>query len=162
MKVGKTEQHQFFMQRAIELAETHMMAMDGGPFGAVVVKDGKIVAEGWNKVTSSNDPTAHAEVVAIRRAGRTLKNFDLSDCELFSSCEPCPMCLAAAYWAGIRKISYGADHNDAAAHGFNDAFIYQELCKSMEERKMIMVQLMRSEAVTGFKRWDAFEEKTRY
>lgn len=162
MKARKRNQSQIFMEKAIQLAETHMNAKDGGPFGAILVKDNTIIAEGWNKVTSSNDPTAHAEIVCIREAATYLQNFDLSDCEIFSSCEPCPMCLAAAYWAGIKRITYGADHNEAATYGFNDAFIYKELQKDRSARKIEMIQIMRNEALAGFKQWEELEDKITY
>lgn len=162
MKGRKEIKAEFFMKEAIRLAQVHMEAHDGGPFGAVIVRNGEIIARGWNRVTSSNDPTAHAEVVCIREACSTLQNFDLSGCELFVNCEPCPMCLSAAYWAGIERITYAADHNDAAAIGFNDAFIYKELKKKTADRKIQMIQIMREEALTTFTLWEQFEDKILY
>ena len=152
----------FFMKKAIQLATEHMKAGDGGPFGAVIVRDGKIIAEGWNSVTSTNDPTAHAEIVCIRKACAELMTFDLSGCELVVNCEPCPMCLSAAYWAKIERITYAADRNDAAAAGFNDAFVYEELLKAVHDRTIAMQQLMRDEALQTFELWTTLEEKTRY
>lgn len=162
MKARKETNNEFFMKEAIKLAREHMEAMDGGPFGAVIVRDGEIIARGWNRVTSSNDPTAHAEVVCIREACSFLQSFDLSGCELFVNCEPCPMCLSAAYWAGIERITYGADHNDAAAIGFNDAYIYKELEKDIPDRKMRMMQMMREEALSTFTLWEQLENKIAY
>lgn len=127
MKARKEEDRIIFMTEAIKLAREHMKAKDGGPFAAVIVKEEKIIARGWNQVTSRNDPTAHAEIVCIREACAHLHHFDLSGCELYVNCEPCPMCLAAAYWARIKKITYGANSDDAAAIGFDDALIYSEL-----------------------------------
>ncbi len=152
----------FFMKKAIALATEHMKAGDGGPFGAVIVRDGEIVAEGWNKVSSSNDPTAHAEIDCIRKACAVLNTFDLSGCELIVNCEPCPMCLSAAYWAKIERITFAADRNDAAAAGFNDAFVYEELQKEVRDRTMPMQQLLRDEALQTFEIWSTLEEKIRY
>jgi len=151
-----------FMAEAIRLAGEKMEAGEGGPFGALIVRDGAIIARGWNKVTSSNDPTAHAEIVAIRNACSTLQSFDLSGCELFVNCEPCPMCLGAAYWARLTRIVFGADHNDAAAIGFADAFIYEELALPPANRKMGMQQLMAEEARQGLARWLDLENKILY
>ena len=162
MKVRKEANNAFFMKEAIKLARAHMEALDGGPFGAVIVRDGEIIAKGWNRVTSSNDPTAHAEMVCIREACSTLQSFDLSGCELFVNCEPCPMCLSAAYWAGIERITYGADLNDAAAIGFKDAFIYKELEKNRTDRKIRMTQMMREEALSTFTLWEQLEDKIPY
>jgi guanine deaminase len=153
---------QQFMAEAIRLAGEKMEAGEGGPFGALIVRDGTIIARGWNKVTSSNDPTAHAEIVAIRNACTALQSFDLSGCELFVNCEPCPMCLAAAYWARLSRIVYGADHNDAAAIGFADAFIYQELALQPADRKLVTQQLMAPEARQGLARWLDLEDKILY
>jgi guanine deaminase len=162
MEARKELDNEFFMKEAIRLAKLHMEAMEGGPFGAVIVRNGEIIAKGWNKVTSSNDPTAHAEIVCIRKACSILQTFDLSGCELFVNCEPCPMCLAAAYWAGIERITYGADHNDAAAIGFDDAFIYKELQRNVADRKICMTQMMRNEALTTFTLWTRLEDKISY
>ena len=119
--------HEKFMQRALDIALERMRANMGGPFGAVIVRDGEIVAEGWNEVTSTNDPTAHAEVVAIRRACARLKTFSLADCEIFASCEPCPMCLGAIYWARLRRLYFANPREEAAAIGFDDEFIYGQI-----------------------------------
>lgn len=150
------------MKRAIELSLTKMLADSGGPFGAVVVKNGKIVAEGWNQVTSTLDPTAHAEVVALRQASKNLQQFDLSGCELYTSCEPCPMCLSAAYWARIDKIYFGNTRADAAKHSFDDDFIYQEIPKALSQRKLPIQQLLRDEAYEVFKAWDQKANKIIY
>ncbi len=162
MKVRKEKDGKIFMTEAIKLAREHMEAKDGGPFAAVIVKDGLIIARGWNQVTSRNDPTAHAEIVCIREASAQLQRFDLSDCELYVNCEPCPMCLAAAYWARIKKITYGADSNDAAAIGFDDALIYSELQRHPTARTISMSTMMRKEALAGLKMWEELEDKIVY
>ncbi len=162
MKAGNTPDNDFFMKEAIQLATEHMKAGDGGPFGAVIVKNGIIIARGWNRVTSTNDPTAHAEVDCIRKACTYLNSFELTDCELFANCEPCPMCLSAAYWAKIKCIYYGAGQEDAAESGFNDLFIYEELKKEADQRTMRMQQLLRDDALQSFKIWDEMEKKIRY
>jgi tRNA(Arg) A34 adenosine deaminase TadA len=151
-----------FMQQAIDLATTKMQEGQGGPFGAIIVCDGVIVAQGFNRVTSSLDPTAHAEIDAIRKACQQLKSFRLKGCEIFINCEPCPMCLAAIYWAGIQKITYAATRKDAAAIGFADDLIYEEIGKAPSDRSIPMIQLMREEAMTSFKAWQENEEKIRY
>lgn len=151
-----------FMKRAIELSRIHMHNGEGGPFGAVIVKDGKIVGEGWNQVTSTNDPTAHAEVVAIRNACRELKTFDLTGAELYTSCEPCPMCLAASYWARISRIYFGNTREDAAQIEFDDDFIYTEIPKKHDERKIPMQQMLREEAFEVFKEWEVKADKIKY
>jgi len=162
MKAGNTPNNPFFMKEAIKLATEHMIAGDGGPFGAVIVKNGAIIARGWNRVTSTNDPTAHAEVDCIRKACTHLNSFELTDCELFANCEPCPMCLSAAYWAKIKCIYYGAGQEDAAESGFNDVFIYEELRKAVNKRKMSMQQLLRDDALQSFKIWNDLANKVRY
>jgi tRNA(Arg) A34 adenosine deaminase TadA len=134
----------------------------GGPFGAVVVKDGAIVGEGANRVTASNDPTAHAEVEAIRNACHNLGTFELKDCEIYTSCEPCPMCLSAIYWAHISKIFYGNTKRDAAQINFDDDFIYQEIAKVPQSRKIPMLQLSRSEALKAFEIWQKKADKIAY
>jgi tRNA(Arg) A34 adenosine deaminase TadA len=154
--------HTKFMEKAIELSRKMMRAGKGGPFGAVVVCNGKIVARGYNQVTSTNDPTAHAEITAIREACKKLKTFQLDDCELYTSCEPCPMCLSAIYWARIKKIYFGNTRQDAAAIGFDDDFIYQEIPLPMKERKLVMKQLMRKEAKAAFDEWQAKVDKVLY
>ena len=153
---------QDFMKRAIELSRIHMEQNHGGPFGAVIVKDGKIVGEGWNEVTSSNDPTAHAEVQAIRSACNNLNTFDLSGCEVYTSCEPCPMCLSALYWARVSKIYYANTKRDAAQIEFDDDFIYQEIPKKLEERQIPMEQFLRDEALEVFKAWSQKLDKIEY
>ena len=151
-----------FMQRAIELSRTHMNAGAGGPFGAVIVKNGEIIGEGWNKVTSSNDPTAYAEVSAIRDACAHLSSFDLTGAEIYTSCEPCPMCLAAIYWARIEKIYYANTRLDAADIDFDDDFIYQEMPKPNSERQVLMEQIGREEAITVFDEWRAKSDRIQY
>ena len=151
-----------YMRQAIGLSRVHMLALQGGPFGAVIVKDGKVIAEGWNQVTSSNDPTAHAEVIAIRRASAALKSFDLAGAELYTSCEPCPMCLSAAYWARISKIYFANTRADAASIQFDDDFIYQEIPKQHHERSIPIMQVLRDEAFEVFKEWDAKQDKVKY
>ncbi len=141
------------MRRAIALAAEKSGQGQGGPFGAVVVLDGRIVGEGWNQVTSSNDPTAHAEVVAIRDACRNLGNFSLEGAEIYTSCEPCPMCLSAIYWARIGHIHYANRREDAAAIGFDDAYLYREVVKPIEERDIPMTRLLAEEAKAGFEAW---------
>ena len=150
------------MKRAIELSREHMQANHGGPFGAVIVKDGKIIAEGWNNVTTSNDPTAHAEVTVIRRACEALKTFELQGCEIYTSCEPCPMCLAAIYWARLDKIYYANTREDAAAINFDDEFLYQELTRPIDQRKIPMVPQERAEALKVFEEWIQKSDKISY
>jgi tRNA(Arg) A34 adenosine deaminase TadA len=151
-----------FMLRAIELSRINMQAGAGGPFGAVIVKDGKIIGEGWNKVTSSNDPTAHAEVTAIRNACENIKNFNLEGAEIYTSCEPCPMCLAAVYWARLDKIYFGNTRGDAAAIKFDDDFLYQEIPKDIKDRKIPMEQCAHSEALKVFAEWQNKSDKIPY
>jgi len=150
-----------FMKRAIELSIDNV-DKGGGPFGCVIVKDEKIVAEGVNKVTTLNDPTAHGEVVAIRDACKKLNIFNLKGSELYSSCEPCPMCLSAIYWARIDKIYYANTREDAQKIDFDDSSIYSELKKNIEERKIPMVQMMRNEALKAFDLWDKKTDKVKY
>ncbi len=150
-----------FMRRAITLAIDNVR-LGGGPFGAVIVKDGHILAEGANRVTVDNDPTAHAEVVAIRGACSALGNFQLDGCVLYTSCEPCPMCLGAIYWARPARVFYGGSATDAAAAGFDDAFIYDELKRGASGRRIPMMQLLRDEALTTFAAWKQQENKTQY
>jgi len=150
-----------FMKRAIELS-IESVKNGGGPFGAVIVKDKKIIAEGSNKVTSTNDPTAHGEIVAIRNACKKLNNFSLNGCELYSSCELCPLCLAAAYWARINKIYYANTREDARKIDFDDSLIYSELKKNINERKILMTQMMRDEALKAFELWDKKKDKVKY
>jgi guanine deaminase len=151
-----------FMLRAIELSRESMNSLNGGPFGALVVRDGKIISEGTNCVTSSNDPTAHAEVVAIRRACTALKTFQLSDCEIYASCEPCPMCLGAIYWARPRAVYFAGDRSDAAQAGFDDALIYDELPVPPSKRTIPMVQMMRDQAAKVLAEWNEKPDKQEY
>ena len=151
-----------FLRRAIALATQNVEQGKGGPFGAVVVRDGRIVGEGANSVTAVNDPTAHAEVIAIRAAAQALETFTLAGCELYSSCEPCPMCLAAAYWARLDAIYYGACAGDAARAGFDDAFLYEELRKQPAARKVPATQMLADEAWASFAAWIASANKVEY
>lgn len=151
-----------FLAEAIRLSVEKMQAGEGGPFGAVVVRKGAVVARGWNRVTSTNDPTAHAELVAIREACRVLETFWLGDCEIYVSCEPCPMCLAAIYWAGIPRVYYAAVAADAAQAGFADAYIYRELLLPPAERNLLMEQGQRQEALAAFQLWEAKTDKVEY
>lgn len=151
------------MLRAIELAREGVESNEGGPFGCVIARDGQIVGQGVNRVTSTNDPTAHAEVVAIRDACRNLNSFQLDGCVIYTSCEPCPMCLGAIYWARPKRIYIACDRNDAAAAGFDDAFIYDELCGSdLENRKVPISTLLRDEALKVFENWVAKPDKVEY
>lgn len=150
------------MQRAIALAVENVRLGRGGPFGAVIVKDGAIVAEGYNIVTSSCDPTAHAEVTAIRRAAAALGQFHLSGCEIYTSCEPCPMCLGAIYWAHIDRIYYGCTHKDAADIGFDDSVIYQEMRRPLGERKIPIIGMDRDGAMAAFDAWRTATTKIDY
>lgn len=151
-----------YLRAAIQLAREHMNAGHGGPFGAVIVYEGQILAEGWNQVTSTNDPTAHAEVVAIRAAAARLGRFSLKGCTLFTSCEPCPMCLAATYWARIDRLVYGATRADAAGIGFDDEALYQEMNLPIRERSLPMEQMLHSEAVEVFEAWRIKADKIAY
>ena len=150
-----------FMKRSIELSIKSVNS-GTGPFGAVIVKDNKIISEGFNTVTLTNDPTSHAEIVAIRKACEELSNFSLKDCDLYTTCEPCPMCLSAIYWARINKIYYANTRSDAQKIDFSDALIYEELNKTIKERKIPMHQMMREEALKAFEMWDKKEDKIKY
>ena len=150
------------MQRAIELAVENVRLGRGGPFGAVIVKNNTIVAEGYNMVTSSCDPTAHAEVTAIRNAARALGLFHLDGCEIYTSCEPCPMCLGAIYWAHLDRIYFGCTHKDAAEAGFDDSAIYQEMRRSLEERNIPIIGIDREPAMAAFNAWRAAAGKIEY
>ncbi|MBK9420573.1 MAG: nucleoside deaminase [Flavobacteriales bacterium] len=156
------EQDERFMRMAIEASRAGMERGDGGPFGCVIVKDGNVVGSGNNRVTSDNDPTAHAEVVAIRNACANLKNFQLKDCTVYTSCEPCPMCLGALYWARPARIVYAATREDAAAAGFDDQLIYDELPLPPEKRRFPMERQLREEAKEVFHAWTAMEAKVKY
>ncbi len=157
-----TQEQKNFMREAIRLSLEKMEAGFGGPFGAVVVRDGEIIARGYNNVLATNDPTAHAEVDAIRKACQALGNFQLTDCELYTSCEPCPMCLGAIYWARPRKVYYANSKADAAAVGFDDQFIYDEIDKDAPDRSIPMEQMLREEAQEAFRRWAVKENKQVY
>ena len=150
------------MQRAIELARSGMQSGKGGPFGCVIVKDGEIIGEGSNGVTSTNDPTAHAEVVAIRQACTNLNSFQLEGCDIYTSCEPCPMCLGAIYWARPAKVYYACTHEDAAAIEFDDKFIYEELALKPAERHIPFEQILRDKALEVFQEWKEKTDKIRY
>ncbi len=154
--------NEIFMREAIKLAEEGMLKGEGGPFGAVVVKDGVVVGRGWNQVTSLNDPTAHAEVMAIRDACKNLKDFQLVGCDIYTSCEPCPMCLGAIYWARPRNIYYGCNHDDAAAIGFDDSFIYKEINVEPSMRKIPAICLLRNDAKHVFEKWIQKSDKINY
>jgi len=151
-----------FMREAIRLSFETMRSNTGGPFGAIVVKDGKIIARGFNRVLETNDPTAHAEVVAIREACKALEDFQLSGCTIYTSCEPCPMCLAAIYWARPEKVFFGNTKKDAADIEFDDQFIYDQINVLFEARKIPMKQLLRDEAIKAFEEWGAKTDKTKY
>ena len=151
-----------FMQRAIELAIENVRLGRGGPFGAVVVKGGTIIAEGANSVTSTNDPTAHAEMTAIRAACLVLGDFQLAGCDIYTSCEPCPMCLGAIYWARPARVFYACTAGDAAAAGFDDSFIYQQLWLPPDQRKIPMAPLMREQALATFRAWKEKSDKIPY
>lgn len=151
-----------FMQEAIELSVNNVKSGKGGPFGAVVVKDGKIIARAANSVTTDNDPTAHAEVNAIREACKVLNAFQLTGCEIYTSCEPCPMCLGAIYWARPDKVFYANTKKDAADINFDDDFIYQEIAKPLNERNMKFIQLSREEALVAFDEWKKKNDKVEY
>ncbi len=151
-----------FMQRAIELARSNITNLKGGPFGAVIVKDNKIIGEGCNLVVAENDPTAHAEIVAIREACKYLSSFQLDGCEIYTSCEPCPMCLGAIYWARPEKIFYAATREHAELANFDDSFIYKEVSLPLNQRKIPSVQLMKNEAGEVFKEWNAQNLKIEY
>jgi guanine deaminase len=149
------------LSRAIVLAKNSIKE-GGGPFGAVIARDGKIVSEANNLVVSSHDPTAHAEVLAIRKASSFLKSHDLSDCVIYTSCEPCPMCLGAIYWAGIKRVVYAADRKDAATAGFSDSLIYDEITLNPSERKVTFIQISDAGGKDVFKEWDEYEGKIPY
>ncbi|GAB4193669.1 MAG: nucleoside deaminase [Thalassobaculales bacterium] len=154
--------HAALMRRAIALSREHMRAGHGGPFGAVIARDGRVLAEGWNQVTGANDPTAHAEIVAIRRAATALGRFDLRGCVLYTSCEPCPMCLAAAYWARLDALYFANTREDAAAIGFDDDFLYREVALAPASRSLKCEALLREEAWPVFQEWERKEDKVPY
>jgi tRNA(Arg) A34 adenosine deaminase TadA len=150
-----------FLRRAVEIAEKEI-ENGAGPFGAIITKDGQVIAEANNRVVQLNDPTAHAEILAIRRASEILKSFNLADCILYTSCEPCPMCLGAIYWAGIKKVVYSSDRDEAAAAGFNDRFIYDELLLAPTQRKISFLRLDEVESKKVFTKWIKSENKIPY
>ncbi|QJD98279.1 nucleoside deaminase [Mucilaginibacter robiniae] len=155
-------EHEKFMRMAIALSEQNVAQGLGGPFGAVIVKDGEVIAASANKVVPSNDPTAHAEVSTIRLACQQLNTFNLQGCVIYTSCEPCPMCLGAIYWSRLDKIYYANTKSDAAAIGFDDQFIYEELDRPMTARKLPVEQLLHEEALSAFKAWEINTQKTHY
>jgi len=150
------------MREAIRLSLKKMRENEGGPFGAVIVKGGRIIGRGWNQVTSANDPTAHAEVMAIREACQRFKTFQLAGCDLYTSCEPCPMCLSAIYWARIRRVFYANTRQDAAQVGFDDALLYREVAAPIRRRSLPMKQMLREEAIAVFEEWTAKADKVAY
>jgi len=156
------ESHQKFMRRAMALAQNGIDANNGGPFGAVVVKGGEIIGEGCNRVTSTNDPTAHAEIVAIREACTNLNSFQLEGCEIYTSCEPCPMCLGAIYWARPARMFFACTREDAANAGFDDDFIYEEIALPPEARRIETVNFLREEGLALFENWAKKPDKTEY
>jgi guanine deaminase len=151
-----------FMARAIQLSINNVQSGRGGPFGAVVVKDGDIVAEAANLVTATNDPTAHAEVLAIREACKKLRVFDLEGCEIYSSCEPCPMCLGAIYWSRLARVFFANAAADASKIGFDDSLIYREIAQPHSQRQIPMIQLMREQALAAFRAWENKPNKIEY
>src|ERR1700739_4032570 len=151
-----------FMARAIQLSLDNVLSGKGGPFGAVIVKNGEILAEGVNRVTAINDPTAHAEVVAIREACAKLRAFELTDCEIYTSCEPCPMCLGAIYWARLARVYFGNLASDASKIGFDDSFIYREIAQVLRKRSIPMVPMMREQALAAFRAWQEKPNKIPY
>jgi tRNA(Arg) A34 adenosine deaminase TadA len=158
----EAEKHRSFMAEAIKMAELNLTSGKGGPFGAVVVKNGKIVARGSNQVTVDNDPTAHAEVVAIREACKVLNDFQLTDCDVYCSCEPCPMCLGAIYWARPNRVFFAATREDAANAGFDDDFIYREIPADIAERTMPFEQLQHDKGVAVLQKWVKLDKKIPY
>lgn len=156
-----TEKDKSFMQQAIDLSVENV-ANGGGPFGAVIVRDDKVIATGTNRVTANNDPTAHAEVSAIRNACRAVGDFRLQGCTIYTSCEPCPMCLSAIYWAGISRIYYGNTKEDAEAIDFSDKFIYDEIGRPVEHRSIPTRMLLREQALRAFRLWESKEDKVAY
>ena len=160
-RVKFTSEDEKFMQQAIDLS-TESVANGGGPFGAVIVRDGEVIATGTNRVTATCDPTAHAEVSAIRAACAKLKEFKLSGCTIYSSCEPCPMCLSALYWAGVERIFYGNTKSDAKAINFDDSFIYDQIALDYSKRSIPCINIMRDKALEGFRAWSEKEDKVLY
>ena len=161
MKTKMTSEDKKFLSMALEAASTNI-SEGGGPFGAVVVRDGKAISVSGNRVVPDSDPTAHAEVTVIRQAAAAMKTFDLSDCVIYSSCEPCPMCLGAIYWAGIRRVVYAADRHMAAAAGFSDELIYREIALAPADRSIVMERAMVEEGEKVFAKWDSYPGKVQY
>ena len=157
-----TRENQTFLEEAIRLSAEKMHSNEGGPFGAVIVCDGEIIGRGWNRVTSMNDPTAHAEIVAIRDACSALQTFSLAGCEIYSSCEPCPLCLAAIYWSRLDRIYYAATCDDAADAGFDDRSFYREFAKPASERSIPVVQCLREQALVPLQSWIKKADRIRY
>lgn len=151
-----------FMARAIQLSLDNVLSGKGGPFGAVIVQNGKVLAEGVNRVTATNDPTAHAEVVAIREACAKLRAFELTDCEIYTSCEPCPMCLGAIYWARLSRVYFANLASDASQIGFDDSFIYREIAQVVRKRSIPMIPMMREQALAAFRAWQEKPNKIPY
>jgi guanine deaminase len=162
MKMSPGDATTKLLREAIQLARKHSGDGAGGPFGAIIARDRKVVGRGWNKVLSTNDPTAHAEVVAIRAACKALGQFHLHGCVLYTSCEPCPMCLAAAYWAHVDKIVYAATRRDAADVGFDDAFLYREFGRDLKKRRVPMEQLLRTESRQMMRAWHQMPGRVLY
>lgn len=156
------EEKKLHMKQAIELALSNVTKTKGGPFGAVVVKDGVVIGQGANLVTDTNDPTAHAEIVAIRDAAHNIGSFNLQGCEIYASCEPCPMCLGAVYWAKIDKLYYAATKDDAAKANFADSIIYEEFSLPKDKRSISSLQLMREDAIKVFEEWNKSENKIEF
>lgn len=153
---------EYFIREAIKQADKGITNKEGGPFGAIVVKDGEIVGRGNNKVTSTNDPTAHAEMVAIRDACKNLNSFQLDDCVIYSSCEPCPMCLGAIYWARPKKLVFASSREDASDAGFDDSLIYNEIALPKEKRLIETQQILQDEGIVVFDKWKLIDDKTKY
>ncbi|MFZ3087630.1 MAG: nucleoside deaminase [Methylotenera sp.] len=162
MSSFEKKQAEKYMRHAIELGRKGMQAGDGGPFGTVIVKNGEIIGEGWNRVIASNDPTAHGEIMAIRDACKRMNSFNLSGCDLYTSGEPCPMCLGAIYWARIDRIFYGFGVQDAAEIGFDDRFIYEQLAKPLEQRQIPEIQVLDAEALEVLKVYAADPNRVKY
>ncbi|MCH9744674.1 MAG: nucleoside deaminase [Gammaproteobacteria bacterium] len=158
----KNSDEKQFMNLTLNLVSESIKENLGGPFGSIITRDNEVIAKGVNRVTSTNDPTAHGEVVAIRNACEALNTFNLSGCHLYTNCEPCPMCLSACYWARIDKIFFAVNREDAKEIGFDDAYFYEQVCKPINERDIPMTQCMREEALALFKEWDQKEDKMRY
>lgn len=157
-----TQQERLFLERAIELSRQGMLQYQGGPFGCVIVRDNEIIGEGYNRVTALNDPTAHAEIVAIREACKKLNHFQLTGCTVYSSCEPCPMCLGAIYWARPQRVVYANTKNDAAAIQFDDRFIYDEMEKVNDERGIPFIHVPHPDALRVFEEWKSLDRKVSY